>query len=199
MEDAHQFIGRVYKLTSSHTDKVYIGSTVQTLSNRLHGHKSQYKAFTKGVGHYRSSVEVLKHPDVKIELITEGEFTLMGELRKLEGTYIQDIDNCTNKAIPGRTLKQRRQVYYEKNKAQINQQKKEYYNNNKEKTLKALSTYRENNREQIRLKQVEQLTCEVCGCSYTRSNKLRHEKSNKHKNALEKPKEPEEEIEPTIQ
>ena len=40
-----KIIGRVYKLTSSHTDEVYIGSTVQELSDRLREHKYSYSKY----------------------------------------------------------------------------------------------------------------------------------------------------------
>ena len=116
MEDTKQIKGKVYKLTSPHTDKVYIGSTIQVLSYRLKMHQSKYKAFINGSGHYRSATEILKYSDVTIELIFEGEFASIDELRKLEGNYIQDLDNCVNKAIPGKLGKERNKAYYANNR-----------------------------------------------------------------------------------
>lgn len=89
-------IGRVYKLTSQLTDKIYIGSTIQTLEKRLAYHK--YNQFLKN-----SSYELLKHEDVKIELIEEQEFVDVDALHKLEEYYIKTL-NCVNKrkGISGR-------------------------------------------------------------------------------------------------
>jgi hypothetical protein len=39
------FIGKIYKITSSKTDDVYIGSTIQTLNDRFIKHKSNYKLY----------------------------------------------------------------------------------------------------------------------------------------------------------
>jgi hypothetical protein len=39
--------GKIYKLTSSQTDKVYIGSTIRSLNVRFSNHKSHYKSWKK--------------------------------------------------------------------------------------------------------------------------------------------------------
>ena len=100
-----KIIGRVYKLVSSNTDEIYIGSTVSTLSDRLCRHKYDYKRYMDGKQNYISSYEVLKYVDAKIELIYEGEFISMNELRRLEGSFIQNAINCINKKVAGRTQK----------------------------------------------------------------------------------------------
>ena len=46
------FVGRVYKLTSSHTDEIYIGSTEASLSNRLNRRKCDYKNYINGKKKY---------------------------------------------------------------------------------------------------------------------------------------------------
>ena len=56
-----KIIGRVYKLTSSHTDEVYIGSTVQELSDRLREHKYTYRKYIDDKKQYITSIEILKY------------------------------------------------------------------------------------------------------------------------------------------
>ena len=98
-------IGRIYKLTSSETYDVYIGSSVQTLDKRLTYHKHDYRRYLKGVQHYITSYEIVKYVDATIELIHEGEFANIKEMHKMEGEYIQKTENCVNRIIPGRTKK----------------------------------------------------------------------------------------------
>jgi hypothetical protein len=204
-----KIIGRVYKLVSSHTDEVYIGSTVSTLSDRLRGHKCGYKRYTEGKHNYISAVELLKYTDVKIELIHEGEFTTVKELHKLEGSFIQSVCNCVNKHIAGRSMKEyyennkeTKKEYRENNKEAIGQYQKEYRENNKEAITQKRKEYRKHNNEKtkeyyenIKDKISQKLTCEVCGYTYTKQHKLRHEKSRLHQNA-KKINQPEEEVEP---
>ena len=62
--------GRIYKIVSDKTDKIYIGSTVQTIEERLNIHEESYinwinSDFKTG---YLSSFELLKYGDYKIIL-----------------------------------------------------------------------------------------------------------------------------------
>ena len=44
--------GCIYKITSSHTDKVYIGSTAGSIQKRLIGHRSNLNRYKQGRFHY---------------------------------------------------------------------------------------------------------------------------------------------------
>jgi len=90
----NKMIGRIYKITSSQTDKIYIGSTINGLLERLMNHKSQFKNNKKN---YCSSKEIVCFSDCKIELIDIIEFENKSELFKLEKTYINTTPNCVNK------------------------------------------------------------------------------------------------------
>ena len=61
--------GKIYKLVSKLTSKIYVGSTTQILNQRLLQHKAAYKSFLKKKGNYMTSFELLQHEDVDIELI----------------------------------------------------------------------------------------------------------------------------------
>ena len=54
----------IYKIQSSLTDKIYIGSTCQALSQRMAGHMKDYKIYLKdNTKRYISSYEIIKLGD----------------------------------------------------------------------------------------------------------------------------------------
>jgi hypothetical protein len=115
--------GKIYKLTSSQTDKVYIGSTIRSLNDRFSNHKSHYKSWLKSQMHKITSYDLLQYEDVKIELIKEFPCETKKELEKEEGKLILE-NNCVNKHVAGRTKKESTRIYRNKNKEkEIN----EYY------------------------------------------------------------------------
>lgn len=99
--------GKIYKITSQCTDKIYIGSTTSPLSIRLSKHKAALELFNSGYSNSKvSSFEILKYPDATIELIEEYQCNDNLELSKREAYHIFDnIDNIVNKRIPGRNFK----------------------------------------------------------------------------------------------
>ncbi len=103
-----QIIGRIYKITSSECEGVYIGSTTQPLSIRLSKHKHDYKRYLDGRTNsfYMTSYDIIKYSDVKIELIIEGIFDDRKDLCNIEGEIIRTTSCCVNKIIPNRTTKE---------------------------------------------------------------------------------------------
>ena len=152
--------GIVYKIICKLDENFcYIGSTIQTLNVRWIWHKNDYKGSKNMSTHkYYDKYGIEKF---EIELIEEGEFNNVQELKKREQFYI-DTFNCVNikAAYTGLTNVEYDAKYYEKNK----EKKKEYYQKNKEK-LK------------------EKITCE-CGSIVSKSVLARHKKSQKHINYL---------------
>ena len=66
--------GKLYKIVSDFTDKIYIGSTTQPLSKRHHENKSKYDGFTsneKESYHYVSVFEIMKIGSTGIVLIED--------------------------------------------------------------------------------------------------------------------------------
>ena len=106
---------KIYKLTSSQTDKVYIGSTIKSLNARFSDHKCDYKRWLKSQMHNISSYDLLQFADVKIELIKEFPCETKKELEKEEGKLILE-NNCVNKYVVGRTKKEYDKIYRHKNK-----------------------------------------------------------------------------------
>jgi len=166
--------GKIYKLTSSQTDKVYIGSTIKSLNNRFSGHKCDYKRWLKSQMDKITSYDLLQYEDVKIELIKEFPCNTRKELEKEEGKLILE-NNSVNKYVAGRTKKESNKIYRHKNKEYY----KEYVEANKEKIKEYKKKYVEANKEKIKEKGKEKFTCE-CGGKYIYYNKSHHFKSKKH-------------------
>ena len=138
---------QIYRIKSLQTDKIYIGSTKNTLKNRLSQHKRTYKIWVKdNTKKYLTSFEILKFNDYVIELIETCVFIDNAEKLKKEGYYIKlNIEICVNKVIAGRTKTE----YYESNKDQIIEKSKQYKEANKEQLAEAKKQYYELNKDQI--------------------------------------------------
>ena len=118
--------GKIYKLTSSHTEKVYIGSTINSLNDRFSKHKYDYKRWLKSQMNKITSFDLLQYEDVKIELIKEFPCETKKELEKEEGEIILD-NNCVNKHVAGRTKKESDRIYRHKNKEKIKEMMNEKF------------------------------------------------------------------------
>ena len=115
-------IGRIYKITSINTDKIYIGSTTKSLTERLLKHEYNYKAFQNGKYHCVKSYDILEKENYEIQLLEEIEYETKNELREREGYHIRKHrDICVNRCVAGRTEKQ----YYKDNRDRIQQRRKD--------------------------------------------------------------------------
>ena len=117
---------KVYKLYSPSKNLTYIGSTTQTLSQRLSKHTAEYKAYNNdNTKKYIYSFLVLECEDYKIELLEEYACNNRQQLERKEGEYIKN-NICVNKFIAGRTKKE----WKEDNIEQHIENQKKWYNNN---------------------------------------------------------------------
>lgn len=73
----------IYKIVSKQTNKIYIGSTTQSLNKRFIRHKSDYKLQKNKIG----SFEVLQFDDAEIILIEEYEDISKDDLLFFEQHY----------------------------------------------------------------------------------------------------------------
>ena len=150
--------GKIYKITCNETEKIYIGSTTQTLTKRFKQHKNNHKYWKNGKYNNTSIFKLFDEygkDSCNIELIENYPCDNNKELERREAYFIRK-NKCYNITIPGRT-------------------KKEYKENNKEKIKEEMKKYRENNKEKLK----EKYVCE-CGGKYTYCNKPTHFKSKKH-------------------
>jgi hypothetical protein len=183
--------GKIYKITSDSTDKIYIGSTCQLLCRRMNEHRSNYKRFQNGKFSNMTSYELIALGDAIITLIEDYPCERKEQLHARERYHIElNKDICVNKFIPTRTDKEYREAnkehlaqigkeYREVNKDKIKEVKKTYYDANKEKIKERVREYRETNKQVINKKPRHKITCE-CGKQFLINNKPRHEKSEKH-------------------
>ena len=91
-------MGYIYKLKSDETDKVYIGSTNEKLSERLKGHKSNPT---------KNSEEVVKEGNISIELLETCPFKhkYKHDLYWRE-VYWQEKEECINRGLKSPIVKE---------------------------------------------------------------------------------------------
>jgi hypothetical protein len=93
--------GKIYKIVCNETGMIYIGSTVQTLKNRLHRHKSNYKSSLDGKTDCQcASFAIIQFDNYYIELIEHYPCNSKTELEIREGYWQKQIE-CVNKIIAG--------------------------------------------------------------------------------------------------
>ena len=142
--------GKIYKLTSSNSDDIYIGSTIQSLAVRKAGHKCGYLKYLDGTAsNFVSSFKIFElGGDIDICLIENVNCETKEQLHSRERHYIETM-KCVNKIVPTRTIKE----YNEDNKEIIAKKNKEYVEKNRDKVLKYKHDYYQQNKADIILKQ----------------------------------------------
>lgn len=138
--------GKIYVLRDIRTNDqpiIYVGSTTQSLSQRMSSHRSQ--SSSKPLPIYKYILDVVGGWDsVKIELYENYPCDSKDELNRREGEVIREFNGngtLKNVYIAGRTQKQ----YYEETKEKFAEQRKQYREENKE----YMKQYREENKEKI--------------------------------------------------
>ena len=161
--------GIVYKLTSEHTDKCYIGSTFMKLKKRVNEHSYSSNKCT--------SRYLFELGDVKAEVLEEGLFETKQDLHKVEGKY-QRIENCVNQVIADRPAYELRQT--EQYKTMKRKADHKYYSNNKEKA------YIYNIRPERKAIKNKKVQCE-CGMIVVYRELARHKTNGRHLSRMENP------------
>ena len=168
--------GKIYKLTSDSTNKIYIGSTCQLLCRRMNEHRNNYKKFQNGKCNKTTSFELIALGDAIITLIEDYPCERREQLHARERYHIElNKDICVNKYIPTRTDKE----YREANKEHLEQIGKEYREVNKDKILAKKKEYYQANKDKILERFSQKIICQ-CGGRYTLTNKLQHKRTKKH-------------------
>ena len=166
--------GKIYKIECNVTGLIYIGSTCKKkLSQRMTGHRSQYKKYLNHKGKYYSVFKVMENDDYDIILIEDYPCNSKDQLFARERYYTNETE-CVN-LCKGQGLllelgkqeynKQHSVKYRSENAVQIKEKKRVYYENNKDKLN-------------------EKFTCS-CGGKYICRSRLRHFKTKKHLKYLE--------------
>ena len=194
--------GKIYRIVCNNTGKVYIGSTTDTLSRRLTGHKSNYNKYINGRYHYVTSFEIIKNNNFSIVLIENVPCKNKEELFQKERYYIENTQ-CVNKQVPLRTMreyinaniekrkktckkyndthKDKHHEYYINNKDSINEKRKLYYEKNRDSFIQRAKKHYEQNISIIKTP----FQCECGATLMNKSSKSKHLKTQKHLKYLE--------------
>ena len=173
--------GKIYTIRcKDDLSLIYVGSTVQTLSQRWTDHKSRcYNEDDKSYNIllYKTMREV-GQDTFYIELYKDYPCERKEQLNKKEGEIIREIGNL-NKNIAGRTD----QEYRDDNKEKKKITDKLYREKNRDKMHDYFISYKEKNKAKINEYVKEHssfiITCE-CGCSMRRDSIKDHQKTQKH-------------------
>ena len=165
--------GKVYKIVSNQTDKVYVGSTTKKyLSQRMDGHRCHHKMWKDGKRKHKvTSFDVLQFEDAYIVLIENFPCNSKDELSARERYWIDSTENCVNKYKPGRT----RTEHYQDNKCKINNKVREYYETHKQQCKTQRLAWRKANPDSRKKTKL----C-PCGGRFRSESRARHRRSEKH-------------------
>ena len=179
-----------YKIVSSNTPKVYIGSTVKTIVTRLQEHEADYKRFREGIFVYITSYDILEFKDYSIQLIESKLCETKADRDTIERYHILNNPTAVNKYQPGRLNllgnEEYHRQYRQDNKEQAHQYRQEHkeqiaqhYRDHKEEYNARHRQYYQENKEQINQKANTKHTCQ-CGGKYSLKHKTHHFKTQKH-------------------
>ena len=182
--------GKIYRLVCNTTGNQYIGSTTRPLSQRLGGHKTQYKCFLAGkITKQVTSSSNLSNNNCEMILIEDYPCENKNQLERRERHFIETME-CVNKNKPAQTKEEHFEYmkqYEYNNKEKMNEYQHTYRQENKYKITEYQIQYRQKNKEEIKQyhqenqeKLTQSINCE-CGGHYQYQNKSAHFKSKRHK------------------
>ncbi len=88
--------GKIYQIISEETNKVYIGSTINTLSVRMSQHISAYKRWKNGNRNFCASFIILQYSNFAITLVEDYPCLSLQQLDAREKYYINLDKNSIN-------------------------------------------------------------------------------------------------------
>ena len=175
--------GKIYRLVCNNTGQQYIGSTIQSLSQRLGNHKAAYKAFLEGKPTDKlTAFSILSENNFEMILIEEYPCENKNQLERRERYFIQTMF-CLNKNKPEQTREERieyHQQYRKDHKDEILKSKIDYRQKHKEEIAKSKIDYRQKHKEEITA-----LTRCECGGHYQHKSRSTHFKTIKHTSYFE--------------
>jgi hypothetical protein len=194
--------GKIYKIVNDVNDEIYVGSTTQPLSKRMVDHRANSKLNVKGNKLYQTMKEI-GVDKFRIVLIENFEANNKEELHAREEHFRKELRATLNtlscvyniekhksyqkkyRCENADKLKINKKEYYEKCKEEINKKCRQYYKTNQQKITERQKLYQSKHKEEIYKRTSEKVECPICGVTYTKYHKARHELSKKHIKSVE--------------
>lgn len=155
--------GKIYKIVSdSHPQDVYYGSTCQSLSCRMSGHRSEFKLEINRT----CCNTIITYGDAKIFLVEKFPCDSKEELLQRERHYIEN-NKCINKRLP---------IISEEEKKKKNVT---YNQAHKEESKQACIKYELSHKEERSARKRERVQCE-CGMTVSQHSLERHKTRQLH-------------------
>jgi len=143
-------LGRVYKITAPGHEQCYVGSTCQTLKERLREHRKDMGRWLAGKRRYVTSFQILAHEGATIEQLEEVTFEDNSILHQREAYWLEEL-SAVNKYKPSGLSKREYMRQYNQN-----------------------HPWRGEAKERHRQRHAEKVTCPTCGKIMRRDTLKRH-------------------------
>lgn len=170
-----------YKITCLTTGKTYVGSTRQTIKQRMRNHLGNYKQYKKGNSKYNkcSSYDIMEKNNYIVKVlkrVPDQEMTI-GQKKQLERKFVEDELKkgfCLNRNIPNRTQKEYRET------------KKDYLNEYFRNQYRTNPKYKDYKRQYYLKKKAnaKRVLCPLCNVMVKDFTMKAHEKTKKHQSKL---------------
>jgi molecular chaperone DnaK (HSP70) len=138
--------GKIYKILNTIDDEIYVGSTCETLSQRMARHRATCKRNNSSLIYKHMNQLGVEH--FYIELIEDWPCDRIDELLKREGEIIRSIGtlNKSGKINVKENMNEYHKQYHHDNLEKRREQKKQWYENNKDN----IKEHNENNKDKIK-------------------------------------------------
>ena len=189
--------GKIYFIRSNNPEikSKYVGSTIQTLAQRMTAHRANYNKWLKGkCGACSIFYEFQKYgvEQFHIELVEDYPCEREEQLYSRENFFIRQED-CVNKQLAFTTPEEKKancKQYDQEHKEERIARSKKYNQEHKEEIKQRNLKYRLEHNEELTIKKKqyydknnELITC-VCGCQIKKQSLKGHLKTEKHKSLM---------------
>jgi hypothetical protein len=166
----------MYKIVSNDLNirECYVGSTTE-FTKRKCNHKSNCANINSTMYNFKVYKFIRDNGNWENwSMILIEMYPCVNHLESLqrERYWCENLNATLNSVVPSRT-----KLEYD---SDHKLQRKQYTVDNKEHIVEQSKQYNVKNMEKIKYRKNTVLICMQCGCSYTRANKARHERSEKH-------------------
>ena len=151
--------GKIYFIRSNNPEikSKYVGSTIQTLAQRMTNHRANYKRWLNGKGNACAIYHYFKEYGIEqfhIELVEDYPCEREEQLLARENFFIRQ-EECVNKMAAINTPEERIEKgkqYYQEHKGEIKEYQTQYIQEHKEEITIKSKQYRQDHKEELKIK-----------------------------------------------